>query len=175
MANTARMGEIQTHCLRALRRHGNWIPGSGWEWNNYSSTVRIMEGLRRRELVKNTGGEPGSRKEHYVLTEDGKKYLDLIDTPKVPREHLNSVLVMMAEQGGMWDGAEPHGWHFHNTGYTMLVMRDLEKQEYVVLTGERTKSKRYVMASKGLDAAVKCGFDPSALDPDALREFPVTA
>lgn len=47
----SRLGETQRDVLWSLIQHKEWHSGSGWHWNNFSETVRIMESLVKRGLV----------------------------------------------------------------------------------------------------------------------------
>lgn len=50
---TRPLGKKQDGVLRCLRdpHHGDWFPGCGWVWQNYSVTVRILDSLVNRGLV----------------------------------------------------------------------------------------------------------------------------
>ena len=63
------LGEVQRHCLIALREHGNWHPTgwSGWYWDNCSGTKRILNSLVKRNLVEI------DEKGFYKLTEEGAR------------------------------------------------------------------------------------------------------
>ena len=59
------LGKNQRLALRAMLEHGGW-PGTGWIWDNSSSTVRILDSLVRRGLVV--------RYQTPVLTHAGKRF-----------------------------------------------------------------------------------------------------
>lgn len=46
------LGKIQHAALDALVRHGSWYPNCGWNWNNYSGTLRLLESLVARGLAE---------------------------------------------------------------------------------------------------------------------------
>lgn len=52
------LGKNQALALKTLkeRNNGVWTPGCGWTWNNYSTTVRLLDSLVRRGLVTKTEG-----------------------------------------------------------------------------------------------------------------------
>lgn len=46
------LGSTQQSVLNTIRSHKRWHSGCGWLWTNYSETVRILESLVKRGLVK---------------------------------------------------------------------------------------------------------------------------
>ena len=63
------LGKNQQGCLDALRRNGPF-PG-GWVWDNTSTTVRILESLVERGLVRKTpSNTPGMIPFSYSLIGD---------------------------------------------------------------------------------------------------------
>ncbi len=52
------LGDNQALALKTLkeRNNGVWTPGCGWTWNNYSTTVRLLDSLVRKSLVTKTEG-----------------------------------------------------------------------------------------------------------------------
>ena len=163
MANTTRLGENQLHVMKVLtesRWSGYWTPGCGWIWNTYTQTIRIMEGLRRRGLVKNVGEPAGSRKERYELTPEGESFVATLHTPKVSEGDRRIVVVMMAEHDLDWDPT--CGWHFKNTVFTELAMKDLEREGLVQCVDRR--KKMYTAGAKLLDLAYEYGYDPNLND-----------
>lgn len=45
------LGKNQEGVLEALKRHRVFYAGCGWTWDNYSTTVRILDSLVVRGLV----------------------------------------------------------------------------------------------------------------------------
>lgn len=46
-----KLGEVQEGVLRALREHRVFYAGCGWTWENYSTTVRVLDSLVKRGLA----------------------------------------------------------------------------------------------------------------------------
>lgn len=63
-----KLGETQRSVIHALDQHGAWQHPCGWVWDTPSGTVKILESLRRRGLVRTTKGV-------YTLTDAGRSYL----------------------------------------------------------------------------------------------------
>lgn len=52
------LGKEQTAVLRALRdHHGEYLPGGGWYWGNYSTSLRLMRSLVRRGMASEGKGQ----------------------------------------------------------------------------------------------------------------------
>lgn len=163
MADTKRLGENQKHILKGLA--DGRLNGTGWVWQNRSTTLRLMKGLVRRGLVSEQVTElSGDRKSYsWNLTEAGQKWVELERTPTLPETDRNTLILMMAEQNLEW--SPDAGWHLKNQGYTLLGMRDLEKQGLVRQVGDKAE-RRYAAGSALLDKAYALGFDPSLLDDE---------
>lgn len=71
MVTYRKLGENQISMLESLHRHKLWHAGCGWIWDNPSGTVRILESLKRRGLVRHTEVEfptltPGYKRTRVV-------------------------------------------------------------------------------------------------------------
>jgi hypothetical protein len=67
MANRP-LGKNQAAVLKVLRERGGWTQkgyGSGWYWNTYSGTARILDSLVQRGLVVVVDG-------HYTAVAEGE-------------------------------------------------------------------------------------------------------
>ncbi len=161
MANTKRLGDNQKHILNGLA--SGRLNGTGWVWQNRSTTLRLMRGLVARGLVTETEHKPskgtGSTTYSWNLTEAGRKWVELENTPTLPEADLNIIIVMMAEQDLVW---EPNTWHFRTQQYTELGMKDLEKRGLVRQVGDR-KDRRYAAGATLLDKAYELGYNPNLL------------
>lgn len=155
------LGTNQISCLEALADHGAWYPSGGWKWNSYSITLRIMEGLARRGLVKNTGQPAGSREERYVLTNGGQEFLNERKRLKPPQEDVNEALLTAYVDGeGEW--RFDAGYWVKSAEYTKLCMGSLVADGYA----EKRPEGRWVLTVKGRDRAIELG----ALDRLAMYD-----
>lgn len=50
-----KLGTHQASLFRALNHHGFWSPGGGWHYGTPNRTVRLLETLEKRGLVKCVG------------------------------------------------------------------------------------------------------------------------
>lgn len=158
MANTRRLGEVQISCLKTLGDRGDWYAGGGWAWSNYSGTLRIMEGLARRGLVENVGEPARSRRERYVLTEDGRAFLAESKRLKPPQKDVDEALLTMAVDGrGEWHTRS--GFWVESVEYTKICMGSLVAEGYAV---ETSKDHWAVTGGKGFDRARALGYEERA-------------
>lgn len=65
------LGSVQAHVLSCLRENGRFIVngfGSGWVWDTYSNTIRVLDTLVKRGLVTK-GTEEGPAHQGLYKTE----------------------------------------------------------------------------------------------------------
>lgn len=79
---TRPLGENQRSVLFAMSRHNSYYRGGGWHWLDHSSTVRILDTLVKRGLVKvqDRTIDPLTRKtyvtQEWVLTAAGQTMVE---------------------------------------------------------------------------------------------------
>ena len=69
---TTKLGKTQAAVLYTLRSNGPWYRGCGWEVNNPSGTIKILESLVRRGLVVKDLLPFNSQIVQYVLAKSEK-------------------------------------------------------------------------------------------------------
>lgn len=91
------IGDTQRSVLRALagrdepRRFRRPYPGGGWVWDNHSTTVRILDRLVIRGLVRKDG-------RHYKITADGCRMIGVTPGPdEMEAEQLACVANLRAQ------------------------------------------------------------------------------
>lgn len=69
-----KLGDNQRHLLRMLHDHGEWNNRCGWLWNSQSGTVRILDSLIARGLVREKARIVRTRVVRaYALTAAGRR------------------------------------------------------------------------------------------------------
>lgn len=66
-----KLGNMQVKILQCLAEYKIW-PGTGWIWNNYSTTDKILFSMVKHDLVAVTGKDLLGYKE-YRITKAGIK------------------------------------------------------------------------------------------------------
>lgn len=73
------LGDSQKAIIRALKAHGQWSPGGGWNLATTTQTQRIIDSLKNRGLVERTDGA-------YVLTAEGRETAEWLSVPSTSAE-----------------------------------------------------------------------------------------
>lgn len=71
-----KLGSNQRDVLRSLREHSGW-PG-GWYWGSQSLTIRILDGLVKRSLVRKIDVAMPGMPTRYEITDAGREALEAL-------------------------------------------------------------------------------------------------
>ena len=63
-----KLGNRQRKVLAALSRHGQW-DGTGWVWENHSTTLTVLRSLERRGMVERYGAD-----QRFIPSRDAQVY-----------------------------------------------------------------------------------------------------
>jgi hypothetical protein len=151
-----KLTETQVDFLNACLKHGGWENSGGWMWANRSTSLRLALALEKKGLLICVNNKP--YRERFAPSDLAYRlYGNTL--PRLEQSKIDTVLVMLAEQGWQW---EPGcGWHYHNESLTKLALEALVSDGYAVRSGDG-----YGMISAGYTKALELGFDPNLFDDE---------